>query len=91
MNSFFLTVLILGAENEECANKEPSSTVVDSSVAPSNASHLQVDRKGASVEKENGTENEGIFKTCKSSVTGMNTIIFFRHVSISSNVLYETF
>ena len=70
-NSFFLTVLILGAENEECSNKEHSSPVVDSSIVPSNALHLQVDRKDASVGKENDTEKEGIFETCKSSVTSI--------------------
>ena len=91
-NSFFLTVLILGAENEECSNKEPCSPIVDSSVVPSNASHLQVHRKDTSVGKENDTEKEGIFETCKSSVTSINAIKFiFRQVSISSNVLYETF
>ena len=89
-NSFFLTVLILGEENEECSNKEPCSPIADSSVNLSNASHLQVDRKDTSVGKDNDTEKEGIFETCKSSVTSIDKIIF-RQVSISSNVLYETF
>ena len=68
---------MVGAENEECSNKEPSSTIVDSSVVPSNAPHLQVDRKDASPEKENDTEKEGIFETCKSSVTSINAITLF--------------
>ena len=87
-NSFLLTIPILGPENEECSNKEPCSRIVDSSVVPSNATHLQVDRKDASIEKANDAEKEGIFETCKSSVTSINIL---RQVSISSNVLYETF
>ena len=70
-NSFLLTIPILGPENEECSNKEPCSPTVDSSVVPSNATHLQVDRKDASVGKENDTEKEGIFETCKNSVTSI--------------------
>ena len=70
-NSFLLTIPILGPENEECSNKEPCSRIVDSSVVPSNATHLQVDRKDASIEKANDAEKEGIFETCKSSVTSI--------------------
>ena len=75
-NSFLLTIPILGPENEECSNKEPCSRIVDSSVVPSNATHLQVDRKDASIEKANDAEKEGIFETCKSSATSINTIIY---------------